>query len=81
MRTSHHISRRAALTALAATVVGGATAARATAAPPPRAGAAGSALAPVRMMPLGDSITDGFNVPGGYRVDLWQKFLAGGSAG
>ncbi len=78
MRTSHHISRRAALTALAATVVGGATAARATAAPAPRAGAAGSALAPVRMMPLGDSITDGFNVPGGYRVDLWQKFLAGG---
>ncbi|WP_235978607.1 SGNH/GDSL hydrolase family protein [Streptomyces lycii] len=34
--------------------------------------------APVRVMPLGDSITDGFNVPGGYRVDLWQKLLAGG---
>jgi lysophospholipase L1-like esterase len=32
----------------------------------------------VRVMPLGDSITDGFNVPGGYRVDLWQKFVAGG---
>ncbi|WFE30336.1 cellulose binding domain-containing protein [Solwaraspora sp. WMMD791] len=34
--------------------------------------------APVRVMPLGDSITDGFNVPGGYRIDLWQKFQAGG---
>ncbi|MGW3564289.1 SGNH/GDSL hydrolase family protein [Streptomyces sp. NPDC000941] len=32
----------------------------------------------VRVMPLGDSITDGFNVPGGYRVDLWQNFVAGG---
>ncbi|MEU9791386.1 SGNH/GDSL hydrolase family protein [Streptomyces sparsogenes] len=32
----------------------------------------------VRIMPLGDSITDGYNVPGGYRVDLWQKFVAGG---
>jgi lysophospholipase L1-like esterase len=32
----------------------------------------------VKVMPLGDSITDGFNVPGGYRVDLWQKLLAGG---
>ncbi|MEO3754999.1 SGNH/GDSL hydrolase family protein [Streptomyces sp. B6B3] len=41
--------------------------------------AAGTAhAAGVRMMPLGDSITDGFNVPGGYRVDLWQKFLTGG---
>ncbi len=25
----------------------------------------------VRIMPLGDSITDGYNVPGGYRIDLW----------
>jgi lysophospholipase L1-like esterase len=32
----------------------------------------------VRVMPLGDSITDGFNVPGGYRIDLWQKFVSGG---
>jgi len=32
----------------------------------------------VRVMPLGDSITDGFNVPGGYRIELWQKFVAGG---
>ncbi|MEU8381836.1 hypothetical protein AB0C32_21920, partial [Streptosporangium sp. NPDC048865] len=29
----------------------------------------------VRVMPLGDSITDGFNVPGGYRVDLWQRMV------
>jgi lysophospholipase L1-like esterase len=33
--------------------------------------------AAVRVMPLGDSITDGFNVPGGYRIDLWQKFQTG----
>jgi lysophospholipase L1-like esterase len=32
----------------------------------------------VRVMPLGDSITDGFNVPGGYRIELWQKLVAGG---
>jgi lysophospholipase L1-like esterase len=29
-------------------------------------------------MPLGDSITDGFNVPGGYRINLWQRLAAGG---
>jgi lysophospholipase L1-like esterase len=32
----------------------------------------------VRVMPLGDSITDGYNVAGGYRIDLWQKLAAGG---
>jgi lysophospholipase L1-like esterase len=32
----------------------------------------------VRVMPLGDSITDGFNVPGGYRVNLWQRMAGGG---
>ncbi|WBB64328.1 SGNH/GDSL hydrolase family protein [Streptomyces sp. WMMC500] len=32
----------------------------------------------VRVMPLGDSITDGFTVPGGYRIDLWEKLVAGG---
>jgi len=26
----------------------------------------------VRIMPLGASITDGFNVPGGYRIKLWE---------
>lgn len=30
----------------------------------------------VRVMPLGDSITDGFNVPGGYRTNLWQRMAA-----
>ncbi|GGM51971.1 lipase [Dactylosporangium sucinum] len=34
----------------------------------------------VRIMPLGDSITDGHNVPGGYRVALWQKFDEDGTA-
>lgn len=28
---------------------------------------------PVRIMPLGDSITDGLNVPGGYRIELWRR--------
>ncbi|MFD7660377.1 GDSL-type esterase/lipase family protein [Actinosynnema sp. NPDC059797] len=61
----------AALTAAAALVAAPAiNAARADVAP----------AAAVRVMPLGDSITDGFNVPGGYRVDLWQKFTAGGYA-
>jgi lysophospholipase L1-like esterase len=32
----------------------------------------------VRIMPLGDSITDGFNVPGGYRINLWQSLVNGG---
>jgi len=30
----------------------------------------------VRVMPLGDSITDGAQVPGGYRIGLWQRFVA-----
>lgn len=34
--------------------------------------------APVRVMPLGDSITYGDKSPGGYRVGLWQKVVAGG---
>lgn len=33
----------------------------------------------VRVMPLGDSITDGYNVPGGYRIRLWQRLAAAGS--
>jgi len=32
----------------------------------------------VRIMPLGDSITDGFNIPGGYRIGLWQRLVADG---
>ncbi|GAA0378293.1 lipase [Acrocarpospora corrugata] len=31
----------------------------------------------VRVMPLGDSITEGTQIPGGYRIGLWQR-LAGG---
>jgi len=36
---------------------------------PPAVGAA------VRIMPLGDSITDGANVPGGYRIELWRRLV------
>jgi lysophospholipase L1-like esterase len=32
----------------------------------------------VRVMPLGDSITEGTQVPGGYRIGLWQRATAGG---
>jgi lysophospholipase L1-like esterase len=38
------------------------------------AGLVGEAQAQLRIMPLGDSITDGFNVPGGYRINLWNAF-------
>jgi lysophospholipase L1-like esterase len=31
----------------------------------------------VRVMPLGDSITDGTQVPGGYRIGLWQSLANG----
>ncbi|XVV00496.1 ricin-type beta-trefoil lectin domain protein [Actinosynnema sp. CA-248983] len=31
-----------------------------------------------RVMPLGDSITEGTQVPGGYRIGLWQRFGSGG---
>jgi len=46
------------------------------------AASAGSASAEsnggVRVMPLGDSITEGTQVPGGYRIGLWQRMAAGG---
>lgn len=32
----------------------------------------------IRVMPLGDSITDGFNLPGGYRTSLWQRLAGAG---
>jgi lysophospholipase L1-like esterase len=32
----------------------------------------------VRVMPLGDSITEGTQVPGGYRIGLWQRFSTDG---
>ena len=28
---------------------------------------------PIKIMPLGDSITDGYNFPGGYRINLWKQ--------
>jgi lysophospholipase L1-like esterase len=30
------------------------------------------------VMPLGDSITEGTQVPGGYRIGLWQRLTSGG---
>jgi lysophospholipase L1-like esterase len=30
-----------------------------------------------RVMPLGDSITEGAQVPGGYRIGLWQRLTSG----
>jgi lysophospholipase L1-like esterase len=33
---------------------------------------------PTKVMALGDSITDGYNVPGGYRIKLRQNFLVTG---
>jgi lysophospholipase L1-like esterase len=44
------------------------------------AGGQAQAATPVKIMPLGDSITDGFNVPGGYRITLKPKLDAGGYA-
>jgi lysophospholipase L1-like esterase len=32
----------------------------------------------VRVMPLGDSITEGTQIPGGYRNGLWQRLASGG---
>src|SRR5690349_22607851 len=31
-----------------------------------------------RVMPLGDSITEGTQVPGGYRIGLWQRMATAG---
>ncbi|WP_030904961.1 SGNH/GDSL hydrolase family protein [Streptomyces sp. NRRL F-5126] len=69
-----HMSRRSmilggALTAAGIVLGGGA----ASAAIP------GTSNGGVRIMPLGDSITDGYTpYPGGYRVKLWQLLAAGG---
>jgi lysophospholipase L1-like esterase len=32
----------------------------------------------VKIMPLGDSITDGYNVEGGYRIELWSNIVNNG---
>ncbi|WP_407664352.1 cellulose binding domain-containing protein [Micromonospora parastrephiae] len=55
-----------------------AVAAMAAAVPIATAPASAESNGGVRVMPLGDSITDGFNVAGGYRIELWQRFTAGG---
>ena len=39
-------------------------------------GSAPPAGGPVRIMPLGDSLTDGFTVNGGYRIDLWTMLAS-----
>lgn len=36
------------------------------------------ASTPVRVMPLGDSITDGYTTPGGYRAQLWNDIRNSG---
>ncbi|NEB79829.1 SGNH hydrolase [Streptomyces sp. SID14478] len=68
------LSRRAAL-------LGGAfaTASLVLRPAPASADVPGESNGGVRIMPLGDSITDGFTpYPGGYRVGLWQRLAAGG---
>ncbi|ANN17333.1 GDSL family lipase [Amycolatopsis orientalis] len=40
----------------------------------PAAPAAAESNGGTRVMPLGDSITEGTQVPGGYRIGLWQRF-------
>jgi lysophospholipase L1-like esterase len=42
--------------------------------------AADHSAARLRIMPLGDSITDGHGIPGGYRIDLWRMLGARGIA-
>ncbi|PSL52048.1 lysophospholipase L1-like esterase [Saccharothrix carnea] len=59
---------------LAAVTAALVTAALLTAAPGP---ASAESNGGVRVMPLGDSITEGTQVPGGYRIGLWQRFGTG----
>jgi hypothetical protein len=44
----------------------------------PAGSAAAESNGGVRIMPLGDSITEGTQVPGGYRIGLWQRTAAAG---
>ena len=37
-----------------------------------------AAPAPCVILPFGDSITDGFGTPGGYRIDLFRRTLTDG---
>jgi len=59
------------LTAAAAVIMTAAVAVQTTAASAESNGG-------VRVMPLGDSITEGTQVPGGYRIGLWQRVTANG---
>jgi len=68
------IVRRLGAGCLGLTLVAGMAAALTATAAPASAESNGG----VQVMPLGDSITDGFTVPGGYRVNLWQRLAAGG---
>jgi lysophospholipase L1-like esterase len=44
----------------------------------PTGSAAAESNGGVRVMPLGDSITEGTQVPGGYRIGLWQRVSGAG---
>ena len=44
----------------------------------PTAATAAESNGGVRVMPLGDSLTEGTQVPGGYRNGLWQRLSGGG---
>lgn len=68
MRTRRRWFALAALTVAVAATVSGVTAGAANA----------ESNGGVRVMPLGDSITEGTQVPGGYRIGLWQRVVAGG---
>ena len=67
---------------LAVLAVGGSAAGAVPAALAPGAFAPGAVVAagegPTRVMPLGDSITNGYNVPGGYRIRLEDSLAASG---
>jgi len=68
-RVDRRLSRRLAAAALGLALGFGLTVAAA-------APAGAESNGGVRVMPLGDSITDGYNVPGGYRIKLWQQMAA-----
>jgi lysophospholipase L1-like esterase len=71
MRLPSRTHRNVLGAAVAAVALAAATVAYVgTAAPPALAESNGG----TRVMPLGDSITDGFTVAGGYRIGLWQRF-------
>ncbi|GAA0514716.1 lipase [Paractinoplanes deccanensis] len=50
----------------------------ATAAAVPTTATAAESNGGVRVLPLGDSITEGTQVPGGYRIGLWQRLAGAG---